>query len=249
MLGRILTSALIAGVAAGLLAAVLQFALVQPVLLHAELYEGGELTHFGGPAEAGHAHEAGAGGHDHDHAAPAGEGIDWQRDGLSVLFTMLVYSGYGLLLVAGFALAGLRGHEVSRPRQGLFWGLAGFLAVQLAPAVGLPPELPGMSAADVLPRQVWWIGTVAATAAGLWLIAFGRGWGAWGAAAVLIALPHLIGAPHPAEFAGPTPPELASQFAGRALGAGLVAWVLLGLFAAALWSRAGQAEAARLQPA
>lgn len=252
MLARILTSALIAGVAAGLLAALLQLALVQPVLLHAELYEGGELTHFGGPVATDHAHDGteAAAVHDHDHGpgAAAGEGIDWQRDGLSVLFTMLVYAGYGLLMVAGFALAALRGHEVAHPRQGLLWGLAGFIAVQLAPAVGLPPELPGMAAADLLARQVWWIGTVAATAGALWLIAFGRGWGAWGAAVVLIALPHVIGAPQPAEFLGPTPPELAGEFAGRALGVGMVAWVLLGLFAATLWSRAAQAEP-RLQPA
>ena len=44
---------------------------------------------------------------------------------------------------------------------------------------------------------------IAATAVGLALIGFGRGLPAWGAAAVLILAPHVIGAPHPDSFAGP----------------------------------------------
>lgn len=245
MFKRIATSALIAGAGAGLIAALLQLSFVQPVLLHAELYEGGEIVHFTGePPAGGHSH-----GHDdaaaaeHTHAAPAAPaaappeipGLDPARDGLSALFSVFVYAGYGLILVAAMALAESRGRAVATARQGLLWGLAGFIAVQFAPAAGLPPELPGMAAAELVPRQVWWAGTVAATAAGLWLLVFGRGWAAWVPAVVLIALPHAIGAPHPHDFTGPTPPELASLFAGRALGVGLVAWVLLGLFAASLW--------------
>ena len=47
MYGKVFTSALFAGFAAGLIAAALQLYFVQPVLLHAELYEGGDLTHSG----------------------------------------------------------------------------------------------------------------------------------------------------------------------------------------------------------
>lgn len=240
MLARLLTSALIAGAAAGLIAALLQLVFVQPILLHAELYEGGELTHFAsaGGHDHGHDHEAAAAVPPADHtAAPETGGIDPLRDGLSVLFSVLVYAGYALLLVGAIALAENRGHRVAA-REGLLWGLAGFIAVQLAPAFGLAPELPGMAAADITQREIWWLATVLLSAGALWLIAFGRNWGAWAAAIVMAALPHMIGAPHPAELTGPTPPELAAQFAGRALGVGLVAWVLLGLFAATLWSRA-----------
>lgn len=247
MLKRMLASALIAGAAAGLIAALLQFIFVQPVLLHAELYEGGELVHFEGviATPEDHGDEAVEDGdaivdeHEHDHGAEA-EGIDWHRDGLSVVFTVLVYSGYGLLLVSAFAIAGMLGHRVTA-RQGLIWGIAGYIALQLAPAAGLAPELPGMSAADVYLRQAWWIATVVLTALGLWLIAFGRNWGAWGLAIVLIALPHVIGAPQPEAFFGPTPPELAGEFAGRVLAVGLVAWALLGLFAATLWQKSQEA--------
>ena len=37
------------------------------------------------------------------------------------------------------------------------------LAVHFAPAISLPPEVPGVAAADVFARQVWWFATVAAT--------------------------------------------------------------------------------------
>ena len=47
MFSRILVSALFAGFLAGLIAALLQLVFVQPVLLHAELYESGALNHFG----------------------------------------------------------------------------------------------------------------------------------------------------------------------------------------------------------
>ena len=221
MFTRIAVSALFAGFLTGLIAALLQLVFVQPVLLHAELYESGTLNHFG---------DAGEG------PAAAIPGIDLERDGLSVLFTTLTYTGYAFLLVAAMALAEDRGVRIA-VRQGLVWGVAGFLAVQLAPAFGIPPELPGSAAAEIGPRQIWWFGTVGATAAGLALIAFGRGWALRGAAAVLILAPHVIGAPHPDEFIGPTPPELAGLFAARALGTGLAAWSLLGLLAAYFWQR------------
>ena len=225
MFYRILVSALFAGFLTGLIAALLQLVFVQPVLLHAELYEGGTLNHFG---------DGGA-----DAAAVAVPGVDLERDGLSVLFTTLTYTGFAFLLAAAMALAEDRGFRIT-VRQGLVWGVAGFLAFQLAPAFGIPPELPGSAAAEIGPRQVWWFGTVGATAAGLALIAFARGWMLRGVAALLLLAPHAIGAPHPDEFIGPAPPELAGLFAARALGVGLAAWSLLGLLAAYFWVREGR---------
>jgi cobalt transporter subunit CbtA len=119
----------------------------------------------------------------------------------------------------------------------MLWGIAGFVSVHFAPAIGLPPEVPGVAAADLVDRQIWGSATVIATAAAIWLIAFGRGWTAWGAAVVLLLAPHLVGAPQPAAFAGPVPPELGALFAGRALGTGLAAWVALGAFAGYFWQR------------
>jgi cobalt transporter subunit CbtA len=169
----------------------------------------------------------------HDHAPP-GERSVLTRDGLTVLFMALVYVGYGLLLVAGFALADRFGHRVTA-RDGLLWGIAGFAAFQLMPAMGLSPELPGTIAADLTARQVWWLGTAVSTAVALGLIGYGRGWAAYGLAVVLLALPHLIGAPELEGFSGVAPPEVAAAFAARALGVGLVAWAVLGWLSARLW--------------
>ena len=227
MLTRIITTALFAGFITGIIAAVLQFALIQQLLLHAELFENGTLTHFG---------DAGAG----TSGNLAWPGFDPQRDLLSILFSAIIYIGYSFLLVAGISLAAEQGHNIT-PRSGLIWGFAGFIALLLAPAMGLPPELPGAGAADVATRQVWWFGTVAATALGLWLIAFGNSPITWAIAVLALAIPHIIGAPQPNLFTGPVPPELASHFATRAIGVGLICWSILGLLAGYFWNKESDA--------
>lgn len=226
MFSRILTSGLIAGALGGFVTALLQLYFVQPVLLHAELFETGALTHFGSAKPSAAHHEV--------------AGFDVLRDGLSVLFTMLVYAGYGLMLVALMSLAEERGALIDA-RRGLIWGVAGFVAVHLAPGFSLPPEVPGVSAADVGARQVWWFATIFATGLGLWLLSFGHGAIYWGAAAVLVLIPHVIGAPEPEVFTGPAPTEIGALFAARALGVGMVAWVITGALAGWLWSTGDEA--------
>ena len=226
MTSRLLTSALIAGAGAGLIAALLQLVFVQPILLHAELYESGQLVHFGAdPVSA-------------EQVVPLLQPL---RDGLSILFTMLNYTGWALLLVAGMALAQRNGHDLT-VRGGLLWGIAGFVAAQLAPSFSLPPEVPGLAAAEVAPRQIWWVATVASAGLAMWLIAFGRTWAAWGAAIALLLAPHLIGAPQPEFFTGTVPPELSSEFAARTLGTGLAAWVMIGVIASWLLTRENTAR-------
>ncbi|MGK7753840.1 MULTISPECIES: CbtA family protein [unclassified Roseovarius] len=226
MFTRLLTSALFAGAAAGLIIALLQLFFVQPVLLHAELYEGGDLVHFGTDSTVS--------------ATPELPGFDAVRDGLSIIFTMLIYSGYAMILVALMSLAESRG-AVINARAGLVWGVAGFVAVHLAPGFTLAPEVPGVAAADVYERQIWWFATVLTAAIAMWLIAFSRSWAGWGAAVVLLLAPHVIGAPEPEVFTGPVPTEIGALFASRALGIGLAAWVMLGAFAGFFWSRESEA--------
>jgi cobalt transporter subunit CbtA len=244
MIQRMVTSALFAGCAAGLFAALLHFAFVQEYILLGEKYETGALVHFGGasdaPAPEGHDHsddghsetghsETGAESAPHEH--PGG---DMSRNLLTVLFWALTYVGFGLLLVAGFAVAEHFGRKVAA-RDGILWGFAGFAAMHLAPALGLAPELPGTIAADLFARQVWWLGTVLATGAGLALLTYGRGFAMALLAGALLAAPHVIGAPQPDSFWGVAPPEVASAFAARVLGSGLAAWTVLGILAARLW--------------
>ena len=227
MIARYVISALFAGALTGLIAGLLQLWFVQPVLLHAELYESGALVHFGGAPVS---------------AQPELPGFDVVRDGLSLVFTMLTYTGYALLMVAVMSIAEERGAQIDG-RSGLVWGVAGFVAFHLAPGFSLPPEVPGVAAADVAARQVWWFATVAATVIALWLIGFGRSWTAYGVAVILLAAPHVVGAPEPDILTGPVPTEIGALFAARAFGVGLAAWTLLGCFAGYFWQSEGAREA------
>ncbi len=241
MVNRMVTAGLLAGFAAGLLAAVLHFAFVQDLILTGETYETGEVIHFGGVA----LDEAAAPAHDHSHAegTPAhshdtggAESPDMTRNALTVLFTALVYVGYAIMLIAGFAFAGNLGITIG-PAQGVLWGIGGFAAFQLAPAMGLPPELPGTLAAELSARQLWWWGTALSTAAGLGLLGYGKNIGIAALGVVMVAAPHLIGAPQPDGYSGVAPPELAAAFSARVLGVGLVVWAVMGGVAARLWTR------------
>ena len=229
MFTRILTSALFAGAAAGLIGALLQLVFVQPVLLHAELYEGGDLVHFGATSTVSAHQDLG--------------GFDAVRDGLSIIFSMLIYSGYALILMALMSQAETRGAVITA-RTGLLWGLAGFFVVHFAPGFSLAPEVPGVAAADVMQRQIWWVATVLSAGIAVWLIAFGKSWAAWGAAVVLLLAPHIVGAPEPDVFTGPVPTEIGAHFAARAFGVGMAAWVMLGMFAGYFWSRDAQTQGA-----
>ena len=223
MLRPLLASALFAGLIAGLFAAGLQQAFLVPLIGEAELYESGAVTHFAGAEAAAPDH--GAGG-----------GTDFTRHLLTVLMTVLATCGFALILVAAFALAERFGLTRVDLRTGLLFGLGGFAATQLMPALGLSPELPGAAAGALADRQLWWTGTVLATAAGLALLVWG-GPGLRLAGAALIAAPHLFGAPHPESFESVVPPELSALFAARVLAVGALAWAALGALAGHFWAR------------
>ena len=219
----ILFVAALAGIGTGLVGSALHLFTTVPLILQAESFEGtGEEA---APAEAAHAHAPGTAAHEHVHGEDEWAPADgFERNGLTVIFTVLTGFGFGLLLVAASELAG----GLKSWRQGVIWGLAGFAAFTLAPGLGLPPELPAMPAADLATRQVWWVGTVAATAGGLALIAFGRSplYALLGVALILV--PHLIGAPQPDSHESPIPEALHHSFVVASVAVSFVFWALLG---------------------
>jgi cobalt transporter subunit CbtA len=145
------------------------------------------------------------------------------RATLTFVFNCLAGFGYALLLAVGMALRGHHGW-----RRGLLWGAGGWLCFALAPAIALPPELPGAAETALAGRQLWWIGAAAGAAVGLTLVAFGRGWG-WRLTGVLLgAMPHLAGAPG-AGWQGLPPAGV--RFAIGVLAVGGVFWLMLGLTA------------------
>jgi cobalt transporter subunit CbtA len=239
MLNRILWAALVAGIVAGLATSVLQHFTTTPLILAAERYEGG-----GAAAASGFGAARLTLVHDHgDHAA--GEGGPWApADGLErTLYTSIATLGstfgFALILLSAMILANAR----ITARTGLLWGLAGFVAAGLAPALGLSPELPGSAAAELGSRQLWWIGTAVATAAGLWLALRVSTPLAIGAGIALLILPHLIGAPHPEGFISDVPSELAGEFAVASLVVLAVSWTLAGSVAGFVWARGEEKRA------
>ncbi len=215
---RIFFAAVLAGLAAGLAMSAVQQWRVTPLILAAEAYEVAD-------AEAPHTHDAATPAHSHDHDEDAWAPQDGgERTFYTVLANVLGSMGFALLLAAVSTLANI---EITA-RNGVIWGLGGFLALQLAPALGLPPELPGMPAADLAVRQAWWVGTALATGAGILLIAKLRNWVGIGIAAILIAAPHIIGAPAAPHEPSAVPAHLATAFAASSLFAGAVFWLIAG---------------------
>jgi len=238
VLRRILISALVAGLLAGLVTSALQAVTTTPLILQAETYESAV------PA-GGHDHAAPASTHDHAAAGHVHDEDAWApADGLERTFYTTVANvvggiGFALLLTAGFVL---RGDRVGG-RRGLLWGLAGFAAMTLSPSLGLPPEVPGSVAADLASRQVWWLSAVVTAALGLWLLAFGRStlWKLAGVA--VLALPHLVGAPHPhGGESGVAPPELAARFAATSIVVSALTWALIGWLSGTVYERLGRSE-------
>ncbi len=217
-----------AGLLAGILLAALQTYATVPLILQAETFEGGEAHDHGtAPAEASPDEVApdavaAASAEEEEEAWAPEDGFE--RFAFTLAVNVISGVGFALLLVAASEMAG----GILNWRQGMFWGFAGFAVFTLAPGLGLPPELPAMPAADLFARQVWWIGTVAATAAGLALIAF-KGTAALSIVGVaLIVIPHIIGAPQPESHESPIPADLHHQFVVAVTVTNLIFWVALG---------------------
>jgi cobalt transporter subunit CbtA len=239
MLRRILLTALVAGSLAGIAAAVLQQAKTIPLILRAEVYETAAAL------EHQHHHEmAGSQAPDATSAEPEDEGWEpapgFERIAYTVLADILAGVGFGLMLTGAFTLYGVAGGEIDA-RRGLLWGLAGFAVFSVAPGLGLPPELPGMSAAALGDRQAWWLATALATAAGLGLVVFANRL-PWPLPLRLLGvgfllLPHMVGAPHPAEETGGVPAGLAAEFVMASLAAAAAFWLVLGSVGGWLYRR------------
>ena len=241
-LRRVLLAALFAGVLAGGLAALLHQLATVPLILEAEKYEHAP-GHAGAARTASPADPAGAPAiaeprHSHDDAWAPEDGIE--RTAYTLAADLLAGIGFALLLAAGMAL---RGDEIAW-REGLFWGLAGFVAFTLAPGLGLPPDVPGSESGPLLARQLWWVATAGMTATALALLAFTRQKLIAAAAVVILVLPHLYGAPLPAsEVVGEAPASLARQFVVAATVASFLFWAALGAATGYFYDRFGRRAA------
>jgi cobalt transporter subunit CbtA len=212
---HIVLSAVIAGLITGVLLTLLQMFTTVPLIAQAEVYEQG-VAPVAAVLSA------------HEYEATVWEPNErFERTSYTGVTIVLTAIGYALILGAVFSQLRAVGWKT-----GLGLGMAGFTVFQLAPALGLPPALPGSPYADLFVRQIWWVGTAFATALalGAWWYARSYSKAIWIPVGIaLILLPHVIGAPQPAP--GQTtlvPHDLSQRFALMALFNAAVFWLVLG---------------------
>jgi cobalt transporter subunit CbtA len=227
-----LTVAVLAGIGAGVVNWAAHMFGATPLILEAEVYENAGASAEPAAEATAHTHDAGTAEHEHDAEAWA-PADGWERNLHTLGADIVTGVGYAFLLTAAIVFFG-KGADW---RRGLMWGLAGFATFSLAPAFGLPPELPGTEAAPLLDRQLWWIGTAVATGAGLLAAARLRNAYGYAIAVVLIAAPHVIGAPQPETPGGLAPEELERKFILVTIATSLVFWLVLGMLTGAFFKR------------
>jgi cobalt transporter subunit CbtA len=220
MFKRIVFSAALAGTVAALFLSVLQIFWVTPLILQAEIYEAAAEAVF-------HEHTA---DHAHDDMAWQPEN-GWQRTLSTASSNIVMAVGFALMLTGLYALRKPRGIL-----QGLAWGLAGYTVFFAAPAIGLPPDLPGTTAAELVARQYWWLGTAVFTAGGLGLIFLQGNWSLRMTGVLLLLAPHLLGAPQPETAESLAPALIQSQFRWASALSNAVFWMVLGVLSALMFN-------------
>jgi cobalt transporter subunit CbtA len=209
VLRNTLLTAIVAGLVAALAMSVLQSLWLTPLILQAESYEEAAAV---APAE-------------HHHDATAWKPEDgWSRRLFTFAATAAMAIGYALLLTAVY----LGWRQPRNAAFGLLYGLAGFAIFFAAPGLGLAPELPGTASADIVSRQLWWIGTALATAAGIALIVVQPRWWLRVVGLAVLVAPHLVAAPRPAVEGSAAPAALQSQFVIATSVCSAIFWLILG---------------------
>lgn len=211
---RLIWMSLLIALVVGSLQAVFQNRWAVPIILAAEVFEDGTSPqttaslplHDEHPHGAEHASHAPllAAPHGHEHAEAAQE---WTpANGHERVFWTWVATVLNTLALALLALAAMATSLLvtirrgDRPVRALPAGMSvaamGWFSLHLWPTLGLPAELPGMEAAALSARQGWWLWAAVSALGACALLALSRKPWRWPLAALLLALPFLVGAPH-----------------------------------------------------
>ena len=248
---RLIWASLAVALAVGTLQTGVQRWQATPIILAAEAYEDQKAeapapaqavaAHTHAPATPAHAHPQELSGSDPKNSGSAKEwtpdngveriGWTWVANSLHAFsMALLVFAVMGVWRYQrGAGLPAL-------PLAGLV-AAAGWLSFHLWPTLGLPAEVPGMEATSLHSRQAWWVLAVASAAVACALMGFAKRSWRWPAAAVLLALPFAVGAPHlhGDALAGFNPEahaalaQLLQQFAWATTWIALSFWLSLGL--------------------
>ncbi|MGH8712832.1 MAG: CbtA family protein [Casimicrobiaceae bacterium] len=214
MFKRIVAAAALAGALSGLLLTGVQQIEIAPLIRSAEAQEAANAASGVESAVAAH---------------KARERRDgWERLTATAVANTVLATAYALLLAAALSV-----RRQSGWRAGFAWGIAGYAVFFVAPALGIAPLLPGSDAAPLADRQMWWVGAVSCSAAGLWLTAFAKSPLPRIAGIALIVAPHVIGAPQ-APAGAPNDADAAREFIRATYLANAALWLALGTSVAVL---------------
>ncbi len=244
MIIRLLLAAIVAGLVSGVLMTGAQELKVTPLILHAEQYETGRAVGHSADVSSPALILLGELFNPIDHAFAHADGeedsailLGLDRLGGTLMANLVTGAGFSLILLAASLMAGNR----ITLRTGVLWGAAGWLVFQFLPAIGLPPELPGFPAADLGERQIWWMATVVLSAIALYFLVLRNEPWAKALGVVVMAAPHLYGAPRPIDISSDVPALLGAEFAVAALATTAFFWVVLGLLLGGAVDRFGRA--------
>lgn len=232
---------------------VLQRLQTVPLILAAEVFEESKTEAVAAaPATAATATHTHADGVAHEHGAadewsPA-EGFE--RTAWTWVANVLHAFSMALLALATMSFWAYRQARKSLPETGRFKlafavAASGWLSLHFWPSLGLHAEVPGMEAAALQARQAWWLLAVGSAALACGAVAFGsRSW-KYLAAAALLALPFVVGAPQHsgdalAGFSGAAHAqmsEISRQFIWATTWLSVSFWALLGLLNAWVFAR------------
>ena len=190
--------------------------------------------------------------HDDKHDHHNGMAKQWEpangaeRTGWTWVANMLHAFSMALLVFAAMGVWRFqRGVTLTALQLSGFVAAAGWLSFHLWPTLGLPATVPGMEVAPLNARQLWSVLTVGSAATACALAAFGTAKWRWPAAAVLLALPFVVGAPQLQgdALAGYNPQARASmeqllqQFFWATTWVALSFWLSLGLACGLVFQR------------
>lgn len=173
-----------------------------PLILAAEVFEA-QKAEAPTPADTLTAPaQAEAAAHEHEHGHEHGAAAEWEpangveRTGWTWVANVLHAFSMALLV---FAVMGVwlykRGSTLASLPLACLVAAAGGISFNLWPSLGLHAEVPGMEATPLHARQLWWVLSMGSAALACAVLGFGRGVWRWIAAAALLALPFVVGAP------------------------------------------------------
>ena len=215
---RLIWSSLAVAVLVGTVQTGVQRWQAAPLILAAEAYESQKsdvlspvpvtADHRHAPGTAAHEHPQAAVqhpvptievAHEHEHSAATAWAPENGAERIGWTWVANALHAFSMALLV-FAVMGIwryqRGAAVAAlPLAGVV-AATGWLSFHLWPALGLPAEVPGMDAAPLHARQVWWTLAVGSAGVACALMGFAKGYWRWPVAAVLLALPFAVGAPH-----------------------------------------------------